>query len=115
MSTLVSQRPRYAPNMGATDVLNVSTPGPFRYHLGDVFTPGASGWAMDMPSPGLLLQSVYGRGGIASVCCRKFTFDFRAQQASNVPTKTLQNVSNGGMIAGTFGLTSLIDPRNAML
>jgi hypothetical protein len=113
--SLICSRKRYAPNIGATDVLNISHPGPFNYHLGDIFTPGADAWAFDMPTPGLLLQSVYGRGGVASVCCRKFTFDFRAQQAGNVPTVTLQNPANGGVLVGTFGVTSLISRQNAML
>ncbi len=109
------KRKQYTPNALTENVLDVRTPGPFSYHLGDVFTPGASGWARAMGPNELLLQSIYGRGGVASVCCRKYSFDWRAQQAGNVPTVTLQNVSQGGVLVGTFGLTSLIQDRSANL
>ncbi len=109
------QRQRYSPNITQTDTLNVSTPGPFSYHLGDVFTPGAQNWARDMGPNELLLQSLFGRGGVASVTGRKFSFDYRSQQAQNVPTVTLVNPAMGGVLVGTFGVTSLISNRSAIL
>lgn len=93
----------------------VSTPGPFSYHEGDIFYPGAAVFARAMNPNELLLQSSYGRGGYASVCCRKYTFDFRAQQAINIPTLTTINPSNGGVYVGTFGVTTLTDQQSAVL
>lgn len=108
------QRKRVAPGLTNTDVTNVLNSGPYQYHMGDVLTPGASAWVYVEP---LELQpiSVFGRGGVASVCCRKYSFDFRAQQLGNVPTVVLKNSSNGGAYVGTFGLTSLIPDQSANL
>ncbi len=112
--TIPSQRPRYAPNLHDTDVLNVVTGGPYQYHLGDVITPGASAFIYDSPWE-LLPLSIFGRGGVASVCCRKFTWDMRSQQAGNIPTQRLVNQTNGGVYTGNFGLTSLIPNQSAAL
>lgn len=111
-------RKRVAPNpIDFTDINEVQLAGPYRYHMGDLFTPGASGWAVGMDNIGFGLGAVslYGRGGVASVCCRKYSFDWRAPQALNFPTFTLVNISNGGIPTGTFGLTTLIEQQNAML
>jgi hypothetical protein len=108
-------RKQYAPQITQTDALNVNHPGPYSYHLGDIFTPGAQVWARAMNPNELLLQSSYGRGGYASVCCRKYSFDFRAQQVVNVATVTTINPSNGGVYVGTFGVTSLTDTQSAVL
>lgn len=105
------KRKQYSPNPTGPEV---TTPGPFSYHEGDIFYPGAAVFARAMNPNELLLQSIYGRGGVASVCCRKYTFDFRAQQAVNVRTFTTVNPSNGGVYTGTFGVTSL-SPRSALL
>ena len=109
------RRQQYSPNLQITDALNVNTPGPFSYHMGDIFTPGAYVWARAMNPNELLLQSSYGRGGYASVCCRKYSFDMRAQQAVNIPTLTTINPSNGGAYVGTFGVTTLMDEQSAVL
>jgi hypothetical protein len=109
------KRQQISPNLTITDALNVQTPGPFSYHMGDLFTPGASVWARAMNPGELLLQSAYGRGGYASVCCRKYSFDFRAQQVVNVATVTIQNPTMGGVYVGTFGVTSLQDDQSANL
>lgn len=109
--TLPWQRKQYSPNPTGPEV---STPGPFSYHEGDIFYPGAHVFARAMGRNELLLQSAFGRGGVASVCCRKFTWDFRAQQAVNVPTVTTINPSMGGVYVGTFGVASLT-ARSALL
>lgn len=105
-------RPRVAPNVH-TENPNVLVGGPYTYHQGDYFPPGAAVFAWDNPLE-LLPQSVFGRGGVASVCCRKFTFGPRAQQVGNVPTVTLVTPAQGGVLTGTFGLTSL-SPRSGNL
>lgn len=118
MFTIPHLRKRVAPNpLSTTDISEVTQAGPYTYHMGDIFTPGAYGWAMGLDSTGLGIPmvSMYGRGGVASVCCRKYTFDPRAAQVGNVPTYTLVNPSNGGVPTGTFTLTSLINSQNAML
>lgn len=118
MRLLPWQRKTVNPTIhSVTPEVNLSA-GPYGYRQATILLPGAAAYALSRdgnPSLQLTQQSVYGRGGYASVCCRKFTWDFRAQQIQPViPTLTLQNPSQGGVLVGTFGLTSLM-PQSAGL
>lgn len=97
----------------------VSATGPYGYRQGTILLPGAAAFALARDANSALQltqQSVYGRGGFASVCCRKFTWDFRAPQLiPNSPTLTLENAAMGGLLPGTFGITSLIPQRSASM
>lgn len=118
MRLLPFQRKVLSPSIHAIEPEVNLAAGPYGYRQGTIILPGASAFALARegnPALQLTQQSVYGRGGFASVCCRKYSWDFRAQQVMpNIPTLTLVNQSNGGIITGTFGLTSLM-PQSAAL